>query len=115
MTATLALRIAGRLAAGVALLVPAGLYALLCLFASGMQCDDSCEAFSPAEAARHGVPWHETAGAWQWSAIGWLGFATFACAVACAGVLAAGRARLAAAFFALTVVVGLVPWIIAQT
>jgi hypothetical protein len=110
MTSTTALRIVGRLGTALAVLFPAALNTLLDLYASGMQCDDSCEAFSPADAARRGVSWHETAGAWQWSAIGWLGVASFVCALACAAAILAGRRRASLVCFALACLTGLVPW-----
>jgi hypothetical protein len=113
MTSTTALRIVGRLATALAVLVPAAFNTLIQLFASGMQCDDSCEAFSPADAAGRGVPWRDTAGAWQWSAIGWLGFASFVCALACAVGILAGRRRVSLALFSLACLTGLIPWVIA--
>jgi hypothetical protein len=111
MTSTTALRIVGRLGTALAVLVPAALNTLVCLLASGTQCDDSCEAFSPADAAHRGVPWRETAGAWQWSAIGWLGFASFVCALACAAAIIAGRRRASLVCLALACLTGLTPWI----
>src|SRR5690242_19020558 len=110
MTSTPALRVAGRLAANVLVLAPATLNALICLFASGMACDDSCTLYA-GEGTWPGVPWRDTADAWQWHAIGWLGFASFVFALLFAVSLHLRWRRLPIACFALACVTGLIPWL----
>jgi hypothetical protein len=54
-------------------------------------------------ARRRGVPWHATGG--------WLGFASFVCALACAVAIIAGRRRASLVSLALAFLTGVIPWI----
>jgi hypothetical protein len=100
---TSALRLAGRVTAVVLGLGVVALNGLLCLYASAMQCDDSCSI------PGRGVPWRDTAGAWQWTAIGWLGVASFVCAVLSVATVR-WRPPVWRTFLVLAVLTGLAPW-----
>jgi hypothetical protein len=77
-TARNPLATAGRILAGIAVTIAAGIHAFFWLIVAGFECDESCG----------GTSWHGTPGAWQWSALGWLGFASLGLALAFAIALA---------------------------
>jgi hypothetical protein len=112
-----AIRVGGRIV-GSLLLVAAGLAnAGVCLLIAGFACDEGCTLYS-GEGTRPGVPWRDTADAWQWSAIGTLGVASLALAVACALSLhfaAARRRQVPLVLFALGLATGLAPWLMLST
>ena len=113
MSSTPALRMAGRVAASVAIAALGLVTAAIWVFVGGFSCDESCTLLT-GEGRRPGIPWQDAADAWQWTAIGWLGFATLVSALGCAIALhvpAARRRRVPAALGSLAVVCGVVPWI----
>jgi hypothetical protein len=95
---------APRLVAGVVLSILAALNCLFWVTVWGFHCFDGC--------ADTGT-WHGDVGAWQWTAMGWLGVASFACSVASAIALA--RRWFAPAVLCATVLTGVAPWIIDAT
>jgi len=99
-----ALRIAGRILGGLAVVALGAVQGLFWLLVAGFTCDESC---SDAP-----TTWHEDADAWQWSALGWLGAGCFALCVAFAISLATRRPRLSAALLAAAALVGIAPWIL---
>jgi hypothetical protein len=101
------LAIAGRILLGLAVTAAAGIHAFFWLLVAGFQCDESCE----------GTSWHSTPGAWQWSAMGALGFASFVLAVAFAIALSVRRSPhwLTIGLAAATVATAIAPWVIGAT
>jgi hypothetical protein len=105
-TTSTPLAIAGRILAGIAVTIPAAVHAYFWLIVAGFQCDESCG----------GTSWHGTPGAWQWGAMGWLGFASFLFAVGFAIALATRRSALATgAVLAAATATAIAPWIISAT
>jgi hypothetical protein len=94
---------AGRILAGIALTIPAAVHACVWVLVAGLQCDESCDRGS----------WQGTPGAWQWSAMGWLGFASLLLAAAFAIALATRRGRrLTLGLLASAIATAIAPWII---
>jgi hypothetical protein len=110
MTLTRGLRLAGRVASGVGLAAAGAVNAGLCLLVAGFSCDEGCVLFR-GEGTRPGVSWRDTADAWQWSAIGWLGVASFVCAALCGVTLGVRRRAIPVTFLAAAVITGLAPWL----
>jgi hypothetical protein len=102
-----ALNIAGRVLGGLVVIGYGLLDGYLSLLAAGLQCDESCLDDS--------TTWHHTADAWQWSALGWLGAACFACCVAFAVSLAGRCPRVSAVLFAAAAVTAIAPWVLWAT
>jgi hypothetical protein len=98
---------AGRILVGLALTVAAGAHAGFWLLVTALQCDESCE----------GTSWHDTPGAWQWSAMGALAFTSFVLALAFAIALPLRKRPrwLALALAAAAAATALAPWIISAT
>jgi hypothetical protein len=96
------LDIAGRVVGGVVAIGLGLVQGFICLLAAGLRCDESCDDRSTS--------WHYIADAWQWSAIGWLGAAWFACCVAFALSLAGRRPRVSAVLFAAALATALAAW-----
>jgi hypothetical protein len=101
------LGIAGRVAGGLVVIGYGLVDGYLCVLAAGLQCDESCVDDS--------TTWHHTADAWQWSALGWLGVACFACCVAFALSLAGRWPRLSAFLFGAVVATACAPWLLWST
>jgi hypothetical protein len=95
---------AGRVLTGLCVIAVSGIHAFFWVFISGWQCDESCD----------GGSWHATAGAWQWSALGWLGAASFlfALAFAIALVAQAGSQRVRIGLATATICAAIAPWIL---
>jgi hypothetical protein len=95
---------AGRVLAALAAIAVSGIHAFFWVFVSAWQCDESCD----------GGSWHATAGAWQWSALGWLGGASFLFALAFAIALMAdaGSRRLRNGLAAAALLAAVAPWIL---
>jgi len=113
MSSTPALRIAGRVAGSVAIAAAGLVTAAVWVFVGGFSCDESCTLLT-GEGTRPGVRWQDAADSWQWTAIGWLGFATLVLALACAVTLhvpAARRRRVPAVLGGLAALCGVVPWL----
>jgi hypothetical protein len=113
MSSTAALRIAGRVAGSLAVGALGLVIAAIWVFVSGFSCDESCTLLQ-GEGTRPGIPWRDAADSWQWTAIGWLGFATLVCALACAVALhvpAARRRRAPAVLGGLAALCGVIPWL----
>ena len=55
--------------------------------------------------------WHQIPGAWQWSALAWMGAAGFVLAVAFAVALIARRRSLAPALAVATAAAAIAPWV----
>jgi hypothetical protein len=106
-THSTALATAGRVLLGLAITAAAGFHALLWLFIAGFQCDESCD----------GGSWHSTPGAWQWSAMGVLGFVSFLLAVAfaIALVVRSSPRPLRIGLAVAAVVTAIAPWVISAT
>jgi hypothetical protein len=106
-------RTAARIAASLGVFVLGLATATVWVFVSGFSCDESCTLLT-GEGTRPGIPWQDAADAWQWTAIGWLGFATLVFALACAiarHVPAARRRRLAPVLGGLAALCGVIPWL----
>ena len=111
ITASHRLATVARVLTGVAVSLAAAAHGLFWLFISAWQCDESCEypdahGRYPADAG-----WHQVPGAWQWSALGWLGAIGFVVAVGFAIAFAARRHRLAPALAVATAVAAIAPWV----
>jgi hypothetical protein len=101
-----ALATAGRVLVGLAVTAGAAFHALLWLFVAGFQCDESCD----------GGSWQTTPGAWQWTAMGVLGFASFVLAAGFAIALALRGPRwVTIGFAAAAAATAMAPWIINAT
>jgi hypothetical protein len=98
------LEIAGRAVGGLVVVGLGAMQALLWLLVAGFACDESCDDRSSS--------WHDNPDAWQWSAIGWLGIATFVCSIAFAISLGTRHTRASVALFAATLVLGIAPAIL---
>jgi hypothetical protein len=99
-----ALATAGRVLVSLAVTAAGGLHALLWLFIAGFQCDESCD----------GGSWHGTPGAWQWTALGVLGFASFLLALAFAIAFAVrGPRKLTIGLALASAATALAPWVLA--
>jgi hypothetical protein len=98
---------AGRVLAGLAAIAVSGIHAFFWLFISAWQCDESCD----------GGSWHATAGAWQWSALAWLGGGSFLFALAFAITLMAdaGSQRVRVGLATAAVVAAIAPWVLIAT
>jgi hypothetical protein len=109
MDATTSRRLAtaGRILAGLAISAVAAAHAGLWLLIAGFQCDESCE----------GDSWHSTPGAWQWTAMGALGFASFLLALAFAIALAVRSSPrwLTIGLAAAAAATAIAPWVINAT
>src|SRR6266536_5912514 len=102
-TARNPLATAGRILAGIAVTIAAGVHAFIWLIVAGFECDESCG----------GTSWHGTPGAWQWAALGLLGFASFVLAIAFAVALATRRrAYVSGGLFAAALTTAIAPWIL---
>jgi hypothetical protein len=99
-----ALATAGRILAGLAITAGAAYHALLWLFVAAFQCDESCD----------GGSWQTTPGAWQWTAMGVLGFASFVLALAFAVAFAVRRSPrwLTIGLAAAAAATAIAPWVI---
>jgi hypothetical protein len=97
---------AGRILLGVATTAVAAAHAGLWLLVAGFQCDESCEETSAS--------WHSTPGAWQWTAMGALGFASFVLALAFAISLAVRSSPrwLTIGLAAAAAATAIAPWVI---
>ena len=106
-TQSTALATAVRILIGLAVTVAAGFHALLWLLIAAFQCDESCE----------GTSWQDTPGAWQWSAMGLLGLASFGLALAFAIALAVRSSPrwLTIGLPAAAATTALAPWVINAT
>ena len=93
---------AGRVLVGVAVSAAASFHALFWLLVGSMQCDESCD----------GGSWHATAGAWQWSAMTALGFASWLLAVAFAIALGTRRDRGGKWLLVGAIATAIAPWIL---
>jgi hypothetical protein len=97
---------APRILAGVVLAILGGLNCLFWVAAWGLHCfEDGCPDTGT---------WREDVDAWQWSAMGWLGIASFAFSVASAIALAR-RSWLTPALLCASLLTGIAPWIIYAT
>jgi hypothetical protein len=109
MEATTSRRLAaaGRILFGMATTAVAGIHAGFWLLVAGFQCDESCE----------GDSWHSTPGAWQWTAMGLLGFASFVLALAFAISLAVRSSPrwLTIGLAAAASATAIAPWVINAT
>jgi hypothetical protein len=95
---------AGRILVGLAVTAAAAFHSLLWLVVAGFQCDESCE----------GGSWQGTPGAWQWSAMGALGFASFllTLAFAIAFAVRGSSRRLTVGLASAAAVTAIAPWVI---
>jgi hypothetical protein len=111
LTANHRLATAARVVTGVGVALAAAAHGLFWLFISAWQCDESCDypdahGHYPADASWQAVP-----GAWQWSALGWLGAVGFLVAVGFAVAFAARRRRLAPVLAVATAAAAIAPWV----
>jgi hypothetical protein len=101
------LQIAGRIIVGLAITAGAAIHALLWLIIAGFSCDESCD----------GGSWQGTPDAWQWTAMGALGFASFVLALAFAIAFAVRKSPrwLTIGLAAAAAVTASGPWVINAT
>jgi hypothetical protein len=106
-THSTALATAGRVLVGLAVTAGAAFHALLWLFVAGFQCDESCD----------GGSWQTTPGAWQWTAMGVLGFTSFVLTLVFAVAFAVRRSPrwLPIALAASAAATAIAPWVINAT
>jgi hypothetical protein len=102
-----ALATVGRVLVGLAVTAGAAYHALLWLFVAALQCDESCD----------GGSWQVTPGAWQWTAMGVLGFASFVLTLAFAVAFAVRSSPrwLTVGLAAAAAATAIAPWIINAT
>jgi hypothetical protein len=107
ITRSPALATAGRIFVGLIATAGAAFHALLWLFVAGFQCDESCD----------GGSWQTTPGAWQWTAMGALGFASFVLTLALAIAFAVRSSPrwLTLGLAAAAAVTAIAPWVINAT
>ena len=107
ITRSPALATAGRILVGLIATVGAAYHALLWLFVAGFQCDESCD----------GGSWQGTPGAWQWTAMGLLGFASFVLTLALAIAFAVRSSPrwLMIGLATAAVATAIAPWVINAT
>ena len=98
---------AGRIFAGLAVTAGAAYHALFWLFVAALPCDESCD----------GGSWQGTPGAWQWTAMGVLGFASFVLALAFAIAFAVRSSPrwLTIGLAAAAAAAAIAPWVINAT
>jgi hypothetical protein len=111
VTANRRLSLALRIAAGVAASLAAAAHGLLWLFISAWRCDESCDYPDAAGHYPADSTWHQIPGAWQWSALGWMGVAGFALAVAFAVALAWRKGTPTLVLGGAAAVTALLPWL----
>jgi hypothetical protein len=100
-----------RLATGVAASLAAALHGFFWWFVSAWQCDESCDYPDAAGHYPADSTWHQIPGAWEWSALGLMGAAGFALAVAFAVALARRKGTAALVLGAAATGAALLPWV----
>jgi hypothetical protein len=100
-----------RVLTGVGVALAAAVHGFLWLFVSAWQCDESCaypdaHGHYPADAT-----WHQIPGAWEWTALGAMGVAGFALAVAFAVALAWRKGTPTLVMGGAAAVAALLPWL----
>jgi hypothetical protein len=106
-------KIAGRILVGLAVAAAALVNGAFLLLIGSLRCDENCTLGS-GEGTKPGVPWGDTADAWQWAVIQWLGVACFVLAVAGAVLLHVRPVRrrgVPVALLILALIAGAIPWI----